>query len=187
MKEILKVPDLCHARYSTTPFPPYRYISGVTPHPTEDPQGHSFGKEEKGAEILTDAWPENEAYLYGVDLYNYAYWWEAHEAFESLWRKSTHDPLTRHFLQGLIKVSAAFLKWHLKQQRGLDYLYDNALRHLNTVREQSLNYRGLDLADYMERIQRHFGKVVHGGHSNLSQWPDPIKNYPFIILKNWVR
>ena len=25
-------------------------------------------------------------YLYAIDLYNYAYWWECHEVLEGLWR-----------------------------------------------------------------------------------------------------
>lgn len=185
MKETFKSPDPQHERYSELPFPPYRYIVGASPHPTEDPQGHSFGKEEKEPGNLTrDTWHNNETYLYGVDLYNYAYWWEAHEAFESLWKKKLDDELMRHFLQGLIKMAAAFLKWYLKQQRGLDYLYDGALKHFNTVREYDSTYMGLDLDGYFNKVHHHFVNVVHRDHHRLSRWPDPLKNYPFIILKN---
>ena len=92
------------------PFPPYRHIPGVTPHPIRDPRGHSYGVEEvHDAEPLPpEFWRQNEDYLYGVDLYNFAYWWEAHEAWEGLWHQA--EGTYRLFLQGLIQVSAAFIK-----------------------------------------------------------------------------
>ncbi|MFG0251608.1 MAG: hypothetical protein ACF8NJ_01890, partial [Phycisphaerales bacterium JB038] len=33
------------ARYTDLPFPPYRYLPGAYPHPTLDPQGHSYEAE----------------------------------------------------------------------------------------------------------------------------------------------
>ena len=65
------------------PFPPYRHIPGVTPHPIRDPRGHSYGIEEVHDvdPLPPELWQQNEDYLYGVDLYNFAYWWEAHEAW----------------------------------------------------------------------------------------------------------
>jgi hypothetical protein len=44
-----------------------------------------------------------------VDLYNRGYFWEAHEAWEGLWRAAA-DPRERAFLQGLILCAAAALK-----------------------------------------------------------------------------
>src|SRR3989338_7998386 len=67
-------------RYTQIKFPPYRFIPGENPHPTENPCGHSYGK--KGLDIglfVPADWRKNEQYLFGIDLYNYGYWWESHE------------------------------------------------------------------------------------------------------------
>ena len=89
------------------PFPPYRHLPGVTPHPIRDPLGHSYGIEEEENEnpLPPEMWQQNEAYLHGVDLYNFSYWWEAHEAWEGLWHQA--EDTYRLFLQGLIQVSAS--------------------------------------------------------------------------------
>lgn len=75
--------------------------------------------EEKHDEKLLSAemWRKNEDYLYGVDLYNFAYWWEAHEAWEGLWHQA--EDTYRLFLQGLIQVSASLIKYHMRMLRPL--------------------------------------------------------------------
>ena len=45
----------------------------------------------------------------GVALHNQGRYFEAHEAWEELWR-AERDPLSRRLLQGLIQVTAAFHK-----------------------------------------------------------------------------
>ena len=34
-------------RYSSPDFPPYRYVPGLHPHPTNSPEGHSYGEEDE--------------------------------------------------------------------------------------------------------------------------------------------
>ena len=47
-------------------FPPYAFLPGRDPHPTRDPEGHSFGREEEAGRYLPPArWRENEPYLFG--------------------------------------------------------------------------------------------------------------------------
>ncbi len=60
-------------------FPSYAYVPGKTPHPVRDPEGHMRGGEPVGG------------FLRGIDLYHAGYLWEAHEAWEGLW-KATTDP-----------------------------------------------------------------------------------------------
>jgi len=68
------------------PFPPYAYVPGQTPHPTHDPKGHSFGRGLKSLEAPNpQEWRSCLSYLYSIDLFNYRYCWEAHEAWEGLW------------------------------------------------------------------------------------------------------
>ena len=98
-------------RYSLRKFPHYRYIPGIHPHPINSPEGHSFGLEEPELESWDSSdWKENEDYFFGVDLYNYHYYWEAHEAWEGLWTSAVRNSSEHRFLQGLIKCGAALLK-----------------------------------------------------------------------------
>ena len=169
------------ARYSPKPFPPYRFIPGVNPHPTESPQGHSYRRFESSVQPLkANNWFENETYLYGIDLYNHEYWWESHEAWESLWKLSPEDPLTRDFLQGLIKISAAFIKWQLKTPRGVAIHFHSALNHLQKVREQYSSYMGIDLPQHIKHLTDHFSAVIN---ISSQEWMDPSTDYPLIQLQ----
>ena len=173
------IPQPPQRRYSFRPFPSYRFVVGEGhPHPTADPQGHSFGKEDN-AEILTrDNWDKNEDYLYGVDLYNYAYWWEAHEAFEELWAHFSRGSAESDLLQGIIKISAAFYKWHLHNAGGVKNHYAGGTRLLEQAMEYAPVYMGIDLQEYLDRLARHFALVLSAPDTG----PDPLINYPFIIL-----
>jgi hypothetical protein len=100
------------ARYSSLALPAYRFVPGRNPHPTRDPNGHSYGMQRRvAAGFDPNEWCTCADYLYGVDLFNYAYWWEAHETWESIWVAAGRHTQTGQFLQGLIQVSVAHLKW----------------------------------------------------------------------------
>jgi len=101
------LPRYCRSR----PLPPYSYVPGLAPHPTSDPRGHSFGLNEPSPPPLTQfAFRDNASYLYGIDLFNHGYYWEAHEAWESLWHAAGRSGPTADFLKGLIKLAAAGVK-----------------------------------------------------------------------------
>ena len=98
-------------RYSSRPFPRYRYIPGRAPHPTRDPDGHSFGHGPAPLETFAaEDWPTCAEYLYGIDLFNHRYWWECHEALEQCWVAAGRATETGLFLQGLIQIAVACLK-----------------------------------------------------------------------------
>ena len=62
-------------RYSSRDFPPYRYVPGMHPHPTNSPEGHSYDDDEEEHDKWdSDLWKTNGDYLFGVDLYNYHYY-----------------------------------------------------------------------------------------------------------------
>ncbi len=167
-------------RYTQIEFPPYRFIPGENPHPTENPHGHSYGKEEPRLTAFDPVqWQRNEQYLYGVDLYNHGYWWESHEAFEGLWRMAERGHVPRDYLQGLIKISGAFIKWHLRKRKGMEYLYKGAMSHLFKVKESCGHYMGVNISGHIDKLQSHFTKVV----DNPKIWPDPLDNYPCIVLE----
>lgn len=55
-------------------------------------------------------WRECHEYLRGLDLFNYGYYWEAHEAWEAVWHAAGRRGLLGDFLKGLIKLAAAGVK-----------------------------------------------------------------------------
>ncbi len=120
-------------RYSARPFPPYRFVPGRHPHPSS-PLGHSFrppGEPEPPvAYHPPQDWRRSDDYLYGCDLYNHAYWWEAHEAWEGLWKLTPTDSAQRRYLQGIIQVSARHLQLFLGNLHGVERLGITAGEHL---------------------------------------------------------
>jgi hypothetical protein len=135
--------------------PRYAFLPGRDPHPTRDARGHSFGVEVEAAGYLaSDRWRENEEYLFGVDLYNHGFLWEAHEAWESLWHKAKHDPDQAEMLQGLIQCSAASLKIPMEQPAGLRKLADAGTGRLETVAARvGPHFMGLDLWDFIHEFR----------------------------------
>lgn len=102
------------------PFPPYSYVPGQSPHPISDPRGHSYGKEIEPPELpAPEKWRGCPVYLYGLDLFNHGYYWEAHEAWESLWHVSGRKGTAADFLKALIKLAAAGVKHRAKQPAGV--------------------------------------------------------------------
>jgi hypothetical protein len=93
------------------PLPPYSYVTGRFPHPTRDPAGHAYGVVEGPPEPFDQAhWADCTRYLYGIDLFNFGYYWEAHEVWESLWHAAGRHGVMADFLKGLIKMAAAGVK-----------------------------------------------------------------------------
>jgi hypothetical protein len=139
------------------PFPPYAFLPGRDPHPTRDPAGHSHSDqgEAPAAYHPAEDWAENVDYLYGVDLYNHGYLWEAHEAWEGLWHQAKHDELQAELLQGLIQCSAAALKIRMDQPGGLLKLSENGTRRLEFVLNQGREtMMGLELRSFIEAFRR---------------------------------
>lgn len=93
------------------PFPAYAFVPGQHPHPVTNPQGHSFGRIETQPEPLDPLTPRScSDFLYGIDLFNAGFYWEAHETWERLWIAAGRTGTTADFLKGLIKLAAAGVK-----------------------------------------------------------------------------
>lgn len=136
-------PDPHRTRYSSRPFPSYRYVPGKSPHPRRHPAGHSYGQPEQTAERLGPAeWQQSADYLYAIDLYNFAYWWECHEVFEAFWHAAGRQTEQGRFFQALIQLAAA----NVKLAQGNVPAMRNLLRH-GLARLQGLPqfYMGLDV------------------------------------------
>ncbi len=162
-------------------FPLYRHVPGQTPHPRTHPQGHSFGLQEgcEGPPLTGENWRRNQPYLRGVDLYNYAYWWEAHEEWEELWRCA--EPLCRLYLQGLVQVAAALIKWHQRNPRGAVRLSRKGREKLGRVAAAHPLYMGLRLPGFLERLDCFFSAFPDPDRAG-PVWADPTLA-PLLLLE----
>ena len=138
-------------RYTARPLPPYRYVPGESPHPTRDPAGHAYGANNTRLKPFKPReWRNSETYLYGIDLFNHGYWWEAHEALEAVWAAAGRHSRTGQFVQGLILIAAA----HLKRLQGDD---DTARQMagdgLEKMQPAQGVFLGVDTASLPRRVQ----------------------------------
>ena len=123
-------------------------------------------------------WHANAAYLYGADLFNYAYWWEAHEQWEGLWLQANEDDLSRDYLQGLIQASASLLKWHQGYAGGMRRLGARARSRLERVASTDPVYMGLDVGEFLRRLE----KLLADGTRAEAATPEPSEA-PVIRLR----
>ena len=132
-------------RYTALALPPYSYVPGHAPHPVSDPAGHMHGSEHEPAEPLQpEAWDESAEYLYAIDLFNHGYYWEAHEAWESLWLSAGRTGRVGSFLKGLIKLAAAGVKAREGNPTGVSRHAKRAKELLSG--ERSAKFCGLNVA-----------------------------------------
>jgi len=157
-------------RYTTRPLPHYRYVPGRHPHPTRDPRGHSYEPEptlSRHAPWRVEDWRELEAWLYGVDLFNAFYFWEAHEAWEGLWAAVERDSPPALLLQGLIQIAAALLKAHMGVDAGAFLLSHEGIDKLERAAAARPRLMGLDVA----QVTRSFAAYFADRHDERG--PDP--------------
>ncbi len=95
------------------PLPARAYVPGLSPRPARSGAGTP------SAPPGIDAWPRCREYLRGIDLFNHGYYWEAHEAWEALWQAASRGGPGALFLQGLIKLAAAGVKWRQENAAGV--------------------------------------------------------------------
>ncbi len=155
------------------PFPRYRFVSGLHPHPVRDPAGHSHGVAEEARHVPAAEWCRDDDYLRGIDLYHAGYLWEAHEAWEGIWKAST-DATQRDFLQGLIQLAAALLKVHHGEERGTRELARAARTRL--ARPGLPEYMGLDLVELLRGFDECFGPLLRA--EGPARWEDAPRLRP---------
>jgi len=115
-------------------FPPYRFVPGVQPHPRRDPAGHSHAAPEAPRRDWDpDAWASLTDWLWGVDLFNAFFFWEAHEAWERLWIVKPRRSRVARFLQGLIQIAASLLKIHLHSPTAAQSLARAGLEKVQSI------------------------------------------------------
>jgi hypothetical protein len=141
-------------RYTDRPFPSYRFVPGKAPHPTRDQDGHSYNKPPvRLAPFDPEDWYTCEEYLYGIDLFNHGYWWEAHEALEAVWAAAGRRTETGLFIKGLIQIAAAHLKWF---QGFHDVAMRMAAGGLEKVKHIDGIFLGIDIATFRYDVKSYF-------------------------------
>ena len=164
------------------PFPAYAYRPGHTPHPTRDPGGHSYGPHPDTPEPPDpENWRSCGDYLYGIDLFNHGFYWEAHEAWEGLWVACGRRGPTAAFLQALINLAAAGFKARWGNPRGMRANAETALRLFKSAASQtgsgSPRYMGLDSWALAEAA----AAVAKAGAA-VKQSPDRGMSLPFDVM-----
>lgn len=150
-------------RYGTRPFPAYRFVPGVHPHPIRDPAGHSYGQRSRAV--------RDDDFVAGVDLFNAHFFWEAHEAWEGLWAAQERSSPTALFLQGLIQIAAALLKTHMRRPDGARSLSRDGLAKLRGVAADTPSMMGVDLRTTIAAFETFF-----------DAWPAAIVDAPQLVI-----
>lgn len=118
-------------RYSDRPLPSYRHLPFQNAHPFLDEDGHSFGEKLAPIEGFgPDNWMDCDEYLYAVDLFNNGFWWEAHERLKHVSIGAGRESKTGVFVQGLIQLSAALLKYSMEEYAAAQTLTELGLGNL---------------------------------------------------------
>jgi predicted metal-dependent hydrolase len=121
-------------------------------------------------------WRDSPDYLYGVDLFNNGYYWEAHEAWEGLWRAAGKVGVTAEFLKGLIKLTAAAIKIREGRSVGAVHLAEGAIGHLEHVAASSGSptYAGLEIASAIRTAEGIRSSVRDGTPRSSPIVADPM-------------
>ncbi|MDZ7842394.1 MAG: DUF309 domain-containing protein [Gammaproteobacteria bacterium] len=167
-------------RYTAFTLPPYRFVPRRQPHPTADPRGHSYGRAPpyEAAPMDGHRWRASPAYLFGCDLYNRGYWWEAHEAWESIWQLADREGPERAALQGLIQLANCHLKLHMGLVNVVPRLQRRYGAHFDrAVGLVGMPFLGLDLPAYRSRADAY----LHAVTARADPAHDPV-HYPYLRL-----
>ena len=125
-----------HRLLEDEPFPPYTFVPDRAPHPIRDPDGHSFGLEERdGVAPDVDDPRGSRDFLRAVDLFHAGYYWEAHEVWEGLWIAAGRTSPLAMFLKALIKLAAAGVKVREGRRRGIVLHAERAAELFDEARE----------------------------------------------------
>ncbi|HTL53897.1 MAG TPA: DUF309 domain-containing protein [Planctomycetota bacterium] len=82
-------------------------------------------------------------YLAGLQHFDAGEFFEAHEILEERWKAAPAGSADRLFLQGLIQLAVAILKWQRQNRRGALFLHHRSLLKWSALPD---TYAGMNLA-----------------------------------------
>ncbi len=134
------------------------HVPGRTPHPEDGP----LQDVARSAPARTEAaaWRENAAYLYGVQLYQAGFFWEAHEVWEPVWMGAVPNSRERALLQGLIQLANACLKLRMERRRAALRLLAQSEAALGDASRGPLPLMGLEVDVLKAAVERHARSVA---------------------------
>lgn len=162
-------------------------MPGRHPHPIASPQGHSYRPPGEPEPLVhwhpPEAWRTCDDYLYGCDLYNHAYWWEAHEAWEGLWRVTPRESAQHAFLQGLIQTTACHLKRLMRSPDGVARLRTTSLGYLRTPLMEAGEgpYMGLPLRKFVDALVSYDAYLMRAESGPLQH---DASRFPYLTLSD---
>lgn len=112
------------------------------------------GQAEPIAQPIDVNHPEESEFLrYGIDLFNFEYYWESHVYFEALWNAHGRQGNVANLFKAMIKLGAAGVKLKLDQRpSALDhFLRAKELFLLVEINEGRL-FLGFDLKEIIREI-----------------------------------
>jgi hypothetical protein len=174
------------SRYTALPFPAYSFVPGQSPHPRWDPAGHSYQPpgtpEPEVPSTSAAAWRTSDAYLFGCDLYNHGYWWEAHESWEGLWQPTDRSSPQGRFLKGLIQVAACHLVCHMGKHAAAATLLRRVDANLQVVIDARSDpvFMGIEVPAWRARVSTYFAALLRDGEVGPVAAVDAA--YPAIVL-----
>jgi len=119
-------------------------------------------------DLHPDLTPDERRRLFrhGIDLFNGGDFFEAHEAWEEIWRSTTPEPRT--FFQGLIQVAAAMHQFRdLHRRDGPRNTLAKARGHLEAYGPVAC---GLDMAALLATVKR-WQEWLEEESGERPEWP----------------
>ena len=121
----------------------------------------------------TERWRDCPGYLWGVDLFNHGFYWEAHEAWEGVWHAHRRTGPVADFLKGLIKLAAAGVKAREGRADGVRRhaaRADELLAHVKSAlaignSDQVAGLSMVELEGLCQLLQEHADEIVNDADS----------------------
>jgi predicted metal-dependent hydrolase len=123
-------------------------------------------------------------YLAGIELFNARKYYEAHEAWEDIWRVSQGE--RKLYLQGLIQAAAALLHFDRNNRRGAYLCANNSLNKLERLTPE---FMSLDLNLFTANLRAFLADVLTDeAPAIMNDVPAPrpmIELMPLILEPQW--
>ncbi len=129
----------------------------------------TIAKRQRQAELCGLAEPkmspaDREDFERGVELFNERRFWQAHEAWEDVWKR--HPENSRIFFQGLIQVAAGLHQLRRGIFHGADKHLRNALWKLKPF---PASFLGVDVATLVRDVEATWTRLTRLGPRRLHQ------------------
>lgn len=96
-------------------------------------------------------------WLYGLDLFDAAFYWEAHEVWEELWHTLNKQVPNAQVIQGMIQLAACLLTAELGRSAASERLLTRARIKLESGQSKT-HPAYADVSSALERVQGRMGQ-----------------------------